>query len=132
MAGPPGVPGPCAIDPGYGAAMVPEVDVHRVLRWAGGHNHPDHLHELRIEVDVSPTSITVMECRPRWEPDAINAQWIRFPIARLRFIASKEQWSLYWRDRNLAFHRYERVPPTMAIEELLAEIDRDPTGIFWG
>lgn len=54
-AGPPGVPGPSAIGPGYGAAMVPELDVHRVLRWAPGHNYPDHLHELRIEVDVSPT-----------------------------------------------------------------------------
>ena len=77
-------------------------------------------------------SITVIECRPLWDPDAINADWIRFPVARLRFVAAKKQWSLYWRDRNLAFHRYERVPPTMAIEELLAEIEQDPTGIFWG
>ena len=73
-----------------------------------------------------------MECRPPREPDAINAEWIRFPIARLPFVASKKQWSLYWGDRHLACHRYERVPPTTAIEELLAEIDRDPTGLLWG
>ncbi|MGH3610881.1 MAG: DUF3024 domain-containing protein [Pseudonocardiaceae bacterium] len=41
-------------------------------------------------------------------------------------------WSLYWRDGNLRFHAYDRVAPTASIEELLAEVDRDPTAIFWG
>jgi Protein of unknown function (DUF3024) len=30
------------------------------------------------------------------------------------------------------FHEYGRVPATESIEDLLAEVDRDPTGIFWG
>jgi hypothetical protein len=42
------------------------------------------------------------------------------------------RWSLYWRDRNLRFHAYDLVSPTASIEELLAEVDRDPTAIFWG
>ena len=41
-------------------------------------------------------------------------------------------WSLFWRDRNLRFHAYDLVSPTANIEELLAEVDRDPTAIFWG
>jgi Protein of unknown function (DUF3024) len=41
-------------------------------------------------------------------------------------------WSLYWRDRNSRFHAYDLVSPTARIEELLAEVDRDPTAIFWG
>jgi hypothetical protein len=41
-------------------------------------------------------------------------------------------WSLYWRDRNLRFHEYDRVPATAGVEDLLAEVDRDPTAIFWG
>ena len=112
--------------------MVPELDVHRVLRWAGGHNHPEHLHELRLEIDVAPTSITIMECRPPWEPDTIDTDWTRFPIARLRYVASKKHWTLYWRDRNLVLHRYDHDPPTTIIDDLLAEIGHDPTGIFWG
>jgi hypothetical protein len=41
-------------------------------------------------------------------------------------------WTLYWRDRNLRFHLYEEVEPTSSIEDLLGEIERDPTAIFWG
>jgi len=41
-------------------------------------------------------------------------------------------WSLFWRDRNLRFHAYDLVAPTVSIEELLAALDRDPTAIFWG
>jgi hypothetical protein len=41
-------------------------------------------------------------------------------------------WSLFWRDRNVRFHAYDLVAPTVNIEELLGELDRDPTAIFWG
>jgi hypothetical protein len=30
------------------------------------------------------------------------------------------------------FHEYDRVPAAARVEDLLAEIDRDPTAIFWG
>jgi hypothetical protein len=32
----------------------------------------------------------------------------------------------------LRFHEYDRVPASAGVEELLAEVDRDPTAIFWG
>jgi hypothetical protein len=35
-------------------------------------------------------------------------------------------WSLYWRDRNLRFHKYDLIAPSRRVDELLAEIDRDP------
>lgn len=41
-------------------------------------------------------------------------------------------WSLYWRDRHLKFHIYDRVPPSASIEVLLAEVDLDPPAICWG
>ncbi|WP_353962106.1 DUF3024 domain-containing protein [Micromonospora lupini] len=34
--------------------------------------------------------------------------------------------------RNLRFHRYDHAPPSAAVNLLLEEISRDPTGIFWG
>jgi hypothetical protein len=40
--------------------------------------------------------------------------------------------TLYWRDRNLRFHRYDQLPPSPSIGDLLTEIERDPTAIFWG
>jgi len=35
--------------------MVPDLDVHRVLRWAGKRIPPELLEEVRIEVDTAPT-----------------------------------------------------------------------------
>jgi hypothetical protein len=33
---------------------------------------------------------------------------------------------------QLALHRYDRIEPSADIAALIDEIDRDPTGIFWG
>ena len=110
---------------------LPETDVARVQRWCRA-RVPEHVRdEVRVEVDIAPRHLTIVECRPPWREDA-GVQWTRFPIARLRYTASAAVWSLFWRDRNLRFHAYDRVPPTSVIEDLLAEVDRDPSAIFWG
>ena len=64
------------------------------------------------------------------------------PIARLRYTAANQAWRLYWRDRNLRFHADDLLAPSHhaddllapshRVEDLLAEIDHNPTGIFWG
>ena len=43
-----------------------------------------------------------------------------------------QKWTLHWRYRNLRFHRYDRIEPSADVAALIDEIDRDPTGIFWG
>ena len=50
----------------------------------------------------------------------------------LRYTETGKTWSLLWRDRNLRFHEYDRVAPSARVDDLLSEIDRDPTAIFWG
>ena len=100
--------------------------------WANKRNRPEFLDEYRIEVDLAPVSITIFECRPPWRPRAGDRSWTRLPIARLRYTQSKRMWTLYWRDRNLKFHRYDAAAPTQTIDELLDEIDTDRTAIFWG
>ena len=86
---------------------------------------------MRVECDVAPRHLTIVECRPPWRDDQ-DSEWTRFPIARLRYVKSTNRWSLYWRDRHQRFHKYERLPPTPHVDELLAEVDKDPTNIFWG
>ncbi len=103
----------------------------RVQRWCDGRVPKWVRDEVRIEVDVAERHLTIVECRPPWRAD-MGSDWTRFPIARLRYAKTRGVWSLYWRDRNLRFHAYERVSPTLSIEELLAEVDRDPAAIFWG
>ena len=114
--------------------MIPELDQHRITRWLQARNDglPDAARDkIRYEVDLTATTVTILECRPPWRPD-YGPNWTRFPIARLRYTKTRRQWSLYWRDRNLRFHLYELAPASSSVEDLLAEVDRDPTGIFWG
>jgi hypothetical protein len=112
-------------------SSLPETDVVRVQWWYRA-RVPAHVRDqIRVEADVAERHVTIVECRPPWRAD-MGAEWTRFPIARLRYTKSTGLWSLYWRDRNLRFHQYDRVPATASVEDLLAEVDRDPTAIFWG
>ncbi len=112
-------------------SSLPEIDVARVQRWCRART-PDHVRdEVRVEADVADRHVTIVECRPPWRAD-FGPEWTRFPIARLRYVKATGLWSLFWRDRHLKFHAYDRTPASANVEELLAEVDRDPTAIFWG
>ena len=41
-------------------------------------------------------------------------------------------WTLYWADRNSRWHRYDDLEPTTNLDDVLTEINEDPTCIFWG
>ncbi len=113
-------------DPG-----LPELDVARVRRWCE-QRVPGHARDqIRVECDAGPRHLTIVECRPPWRPEA-GPEWTRLPIARLCYIKTTGRWSLYWRDRHLRFHAYDRLAPSPHVDDLLREIDRDPTAIFWG
>ena len=114
--------------------MIPDLDLARVRKWIDQRNGdmPPHVHDqLRFEIDVTDRTITVLECRPPWRED-FGSEWTRFPICRFRYTKVRKEWSLYWRDRNLKFHEYDLVDPTPHIDELIEEVKRDPTCIFWG
>jgi hypothetical protein len=110
---------------------LPELDIARVRRWCG-QRVPEHARDkVRVECDIGPRQLTIVECRPPWRQDT-GPEWTRFPIARLRYTQATTTWTLYWRDRNLRFHLYDQLEPSPDIDDLLREIDRDPTAIFWG
>jgi Protein of unknown function (DUF3024) len=112
-------------------AGLPELDMARVRRWCQ-QRVPEHARsQVKVECDMTPRHLTIVECRPPWRED-MGAEWTRFPIARLRYTKATRQWSLYWRDRHLRFHLYDRIAPSPRIDDLLREIDRDPAAIFWG
>ncbi len=110
---------------------LPDLDVARVRRWCAGRVPERALHQVRIECDVAARHLTIVERRAPWRED-FGPEWSSFPIARLRYTATSKVWTLYWCDRNLRFHLYDRLAPSDNVQELLAEVDRDPTAIFWG
>ena len=110
---------------------LPDLDVARVHRYCAT-RVPDHaLHQVRVECEVAARHLTIVERRAPWR-EGLGSEWTSFPIARLRYSAASKRWTLYWRDRNLRFHLYDLAPPSLRIDDLLAEITSDPTAIFSG
>lgn len=91
-----------------------------------------HRHEIRLGCTRRGHTITILERRAPWNPELIGPDWTSLEIAQLRFDQSSGRWSLYCRDRNEQWCPYENIGTSASIGPLLAEIDADPTGIFWG
>jgi hypothetical protein len=122
-----------SIDPTWhpDAVAMPALDVARVRRWCAA-RVPEHaLHQVRVECEATPRHLTIVERRAPWHAD-LGPDWTTLPVARLRYTATDRMWTLYWRDRNLRFHRYDQLAASPRVDDLLAEIERDPTAIFWG
>lgn len=110
---------------------LPELDLARIQRYCNGRVPARLRDQIRIELEVRGRSVTILECRPPWTP-AIGPEWTRMPVARLRYLAGRSVWLLDWRDRNERWHLYDDIEPSRHVEPLLAEIEKDPTSIFWG
>jgi hypothetical protein len=90
---------------------LPETDLARINRWVTRRNEriPPHArNQIRIEADVDDRSVTILECRPPWDPDRMGPEWTRHPIARLRYTRSRHEWDLVLAGSEL------EVPPVRA------------------
>jgi hypothetical protein len=87
--------------------------------------------EIRIGCTRRGEAITIVEQRPPWNAD-VGPEWSSSKVAQLRYDDSAGMWSLYCSDRNGRWHHYDEVLPSRTVEPLLAAVEADPTGIFWG
>jgi hypothetical protein len=111
--------------------MLPERDVAAIKSYCEQRNDPEASDQLRVEAQVEPTTVTIVERRAPWSPD-LGQEWTTVGVARLRYTATRRQWTLQSSDSNGRWSRYDYINPVARVDVLLHEIDRDPTGIFWG
>jgi hypothetical protein len=91
---------------------------------------PHAAHQVRLSYKFRGDIVTLFEQRAPWR--AGDTEWTTMSVAQLRYEAKSGQWTLYCADRNSRLHEYTNVSAMKDIDGLLAEIDHDPTGIFWG
>lgn len=115
----------------YDRRVLPGIDVAAVRHFCEQRIPPHALHQVRLELVATRGSVTIVERRAPWR-EGIRPEWTSHGVARLRYTAASSRWTLYWRDRNERWHVYDPIGPTPDIRALINEIDRDPTGIFWG
>ncbi len=85
--------------------------------------------KVRLSFRIEGNVIDLFELRPRFRAPR---QWQEESVARFRYVQSHRVWRLYCQYRDLRWHEYEPLFEARSFEELLTEVDKDPTGIFWG
>jgi Protein of unknown function (DUF3024) len=60
----------------------------------------------------------------------VGPEWSSTKVAQLRYDGGT--WTLYCADSNGRWWLYDDAAPAHDVEPLLAAIDEDATGIFWG
>lgn len=110
---------------------IPDTALAAIARFCEANSPAEHARHLRAEYGVRGKNVTLYESRPPWDFE-LGSEWLRQPIAQLRYNPDDRHWRLYYADRNSRWHSYDMVEPTTNLAELIAEIDHDPTCIFWG
>ncbi|MGH9970604.1 MAG: DUF3024 domain-containing protein [Pyrinomonadaceae bacterium] len=87
---------------------------------------PDHAKDqFRLTFDTRGNNVTL--CSERLLSSDLS-RWTNMPIAQLRFDPKSKKWSLYCKHRDERWRRYINSIPTTNFEELVHEVDEDPTG----
>jgi hypothetical protein len=65
---------------------------------------------VRVECEIDRSYLTVVERRAPWRPD-FGPGWTRLPIAPAVLYQGLQDMDALLPDRNLRFHRYDRIEP---------------------
>ena len=91
---------------------------------------PPHVrNRVRLNYRIRGNQVTLFEERPGFKQPS---EWVEISMAQFRFNPQDKKWSLYCADRNSRWHLYGLLSPSADFDDLLKEVDRDPTGIFYG
>jgi Protein of unknown function (DUF3024) len=86
-------------------------------------------HQLTHDFRFVRSDVELFSRRPHFmQRDRVTEE----VIAKFRYNAKRGAWSLLWADRNLRWHTYEGFEERRSFLELLREVERDPTGVFFG
>ncbi len=111
---------------------IPEMELKRAERSLSAFCErvpPEIRHQLSYHWTISRNQITLLEKRPHlFHPD----EFTNMEVARFQYRVTRGTWTLKWADRNGRFHIYEGFEDRKQFRTLLQEVEKDPTGIFFG
>jgi len=116
---------------------APVIDVisdedHNLVRSYCQNKIPERVRDqIRLDCERTVNTLAIFECRPPWKPESADQEWTSMPIAQFTRQADGG-WTLQCRYSDLRWHEYEPLPASPELAILLAEVDTDPTSIFWG
>ena len=104
--------------------------IARVCRWCQQRG-PGHARDrVRVECDVGPRHLAIVECRPPWRQGAGRRMDAVLGHPAPLHLATRT-WPLSGGTVTCA-STSDELEPSPGSGGLMREIDRDPIGIFWG
>lgn len=90
---------------------------------------PEVRHLVSKDFRFVRSDVELIERRPHYlERDRI----MEHVVAKFRYNATRESWTLLWCDRHERWHTHQGFEDRRNFLPLLREVERDPTRIFWG
>ena len=109
-----------------------EIEIHRIDKFVGAlcKKVPESIKDkLRYEYKIKNQDVILYEIRSRWKkPD----EQTELPCAKLKFVRNQNVWKLFWQRADMKWHAYGPLKSSRNLTELIAEIDTDPYGCFFG
>lgn len=87
-------------------------------------------YEYRLAFRTRGNSMTLYVCYGPWKPKLPKSS--RSPVAQFRYGPDLQVWTLYRADESQKWHLYDHLAPTPDLLRLIAEVDSDPFGLFFG
>jgi len=83
---------------------------------------------VKLEYHTRGDRVTLVESRPLFiDPNVLNS----VNVAQFVYNLDLQIWTLYWYDRKNRRQPYPTGRNRDTLEKLVAEVNADPTGIFW-
>lgn len=113
---------------------LPELQLRECLGSAGAFLQerrppPEIREKVDLRTNIKGQEFVLLEVRPAYDDETLT---IEHPIVRARWVGTEKVWRVYWMRADLKWHRYDPLPETQTIAEVLAEVKRDPYGCFFG
>jgi hypothetical protein len=113
---------------------LPPDDIALIEQYCSDGSPAEFADRARLECVVKGSAVDIVEAT-RMDAE-FGGDWLRVPAARLRHSATTNSWTLYCFDRDSRATRYDVWEPDFVqpgtVAGILAEIEADPTNIFWG
>jgi hypothetical protein len=101
-----------------------------VATYVQKHRPPVDVRELvDLSFRVSGQSVELFEVRPRWDN---REEKVEEPIAKARYVKSRQRWSVYWMRADSKWHKYPPRPEVRTLEAFLKLVEEDKHGCFYG
>lgn len=110
-----------------------DLELARIEKAVGGlckrRNRPHLKSQLSLEYRIKGHDVTVLERRPHWDGSPGHTEG---GVAKLKFNRRTGRWRLLWQRADLKWHAYEPRSSRGDLSELVAEVEADPYGCFFG